>query len=425
MPINPNLVPAVPVPFRSDGALDGPRLEPLLRVTPVRRCRRRLRLRDDRRVPDPGRRRARRGPLRGARGLRPRPGVRARRRGVRSPGRTAHGTRGDARGAEPRRDHPVLPPGRAAVAQGVLPAGYATEAGDDARLFVYLYASRTTTAVTPEQLAELATIPSVVGVKISGEPSARVLEYRGRARRVRGLLRQRRRVRERRPGGLRRRRLGGLQCLPTALRRPARRAAPGGRRRRDRRPGRRAAGGRCRRRERRPDQDGAGRTRPAGRAAPRRARARRRPNSSTGSPRPSRSCVEPRRDLPDRPLAGLRPPHRARPGCARTRRSCRSTASGASGGRPPGSRTASWGTLPVPAHWVLHGLSDGLGNSTAPYGRPQYTNVIYPFPVDPPHIPDENPTGEYRRRFDRPDWADSGERCCCGSTGSSRSTGSG
>ena len=74
----------------------------------------------------------------------------------------------------------------------------------------------------------------------------------------------------------------------------------------------------------------------------------------------------------------------------------------------------------MPSHWVLAG--DGA------YGKPIYTNVIYPFPVDPPHIPDENPTGEYRRRFDRPDWADptaAGRACCCASTGSSRSTGSG
>jgi beta-galactosidase len=55
-----------------------------------------------------------------------------------------------------------------------------------------------------------------------------------------------------------------------------------------------------------------------------------------------------------------------------------------------------WGTLPVPAHWVLEG--DGR------YGRPQYTNVAYPFPIDPPHVPDENPTADYRRTFTRPDW---------------------
>src|ERR1700682_5703856 len=41
-----------------------------------------------------------------------------------------------------------------------------------------------------------------------------------------------------------------------------------------------------------------------------------------------------------------------------------------------------WDDLPVPSSWQMHG-----------YGHPHYTNVIYPFPVDPPHIPTENPTG--------------------------------
>jgi len=45
---------------------------------------------------------------------------------------------------------------------------------------------------------------------------------------------------------------------------------------------------------------------------------------------------------------------------------------------------------------VLHG--DGR------YGRPIYTNIKYPFPVDPPHVPDENPTGDHFRTFTRPDW---------------------
>ena len=55
---------------------------------------------------------------------------------------------------------------------------------------------------------------------------------------------------------------------------------------------------------------------------------------------------------------------------------------------------AGWDSLPVPSHWQLHG-----------HGAPAYTNVRYPFPVDPPHVPDENPTGEYRRAFDLPaDW---------------------
>ena len=55
-----------------------------------------------------------------------------------------------------------------------------------------------------------------------------------------------------------------------------------------------------------------------------------------------------------------------------------------------------WDDLEVPSHWVLAG--DGT------YGAPIYTNVVYPFPVDPPYVPDENPTGEYRRGFDLPDW---------------------
>ena len=46
-----------------------------------------------------------------------------------------------------------------------------------ARIFVYLYAARTTTTVTPAQLAELAAIRSVAGVKISGEPTGRVVEF--------------------------------------------------------------------------------------------------------------------------------------------------------------------------------------------------------------------------------------------------------
>ncbi|MGP3926680.1 glycoside hydrolase family 2 TIM barrel-domain containing protein [Streptomyces sp. 8N616] len=50
-----------------------------------------------------------------------------------------------------------------------------------------------------------------------------------------------------------------------------------------------------------------------------------------------------------------------------------------------------WDELPVPAHWVLHG-----------HGSPAYTNTPYPFPVDPPHLPTENPTGDHRFTFDLP-----------------------
>lgn len=56
---------------------------------------------------------------------------------------------------------------------------------------------------------------------------------------------------------------------------------------------------------------------------------------------------------------------------------------------------SAWPTIPVPSHWQLEG-----------FGKPAYTNVRYPFPLDPPHVPDENPTGDYRVCFDLPDdWA--------------------
>ncbi|OLF17464.1 glycoside hydrolase family 2 TIM barrel-domain containing protein [Actinophytocola xanthii] len=55
-----------------------------------------------------------------------------------------------------------------------------------------------------------------------------------------------------------------------------------------------------------------------------------------------------------------------------------------------------WGSLPVPSHWPLHG-----------HGAPAYTNVVYPIPVDPPHPPEENPTGDHRREFELPaEWPD-------------------
>ncbi|MGI3781005.1 MAG: glycoside hydrolase family 2 TIM barrel-domain containing protein [Janthinobacterium lividum] len=59
-----------------------------------------------------------------------------------------------------------------------------------------------------------------------------------------------------------------------------------------------------------------------------------------------------------------------------------------------------WDTLPVPSHWVLHGDPSGERR----YGAPIYTNVQYPFPLDPPHVPDENPTGDHRRTFEAPAW---------------------
>lgn len=58
-----------------------------------------------------------------------------------------------------------------------------------------------------------------------------------------------------------------------------------------------------------------------------------------------------------------------------------------------------WDEIEVPAHWVLVG--DGR------YGHPIYTNIQLPFPIDPPNVPDANPTGDYRRSFTVPaDWAE-------------------
>ncbi|KDN79056.1 beta-galactosidase [Streptomyces olindensis] len=60
-----------------------------------------------------------------------------------------------------------------------------------------------------------------------------------------------------------------------------------------------------------------------------------------------------------------------------------------------------WAEVAVPGHWVLQG--DGA------FGSPIYTNHLYPFPVDPPHVPTENPTGDHLRVFDLPsDWPSDG-----------------
>ena len=48
----------------------------------------------------------------------------------------------------------------------------------------------------------------------------------------------------------------------------------------------------------------------------------------------------------------------------------------------------------------------------------------YPFPVDPPFVPDENPTGDYRLRFDVPARLGRATRCCA-SRASTRACASG
>ncbi len=55
-----------------------------------------------------------------------------------------------------------------------------------------------------------------------------------------------------------------------------------------------------------------------------------------------------------------------------------------------------WDDLPVPSCWEMEG-----------YGHPQYTNINYPIPYDPPFVPDENPVGCYRKYFRLPErWHD-------------------
>ena len=45
-----------------------------------------------------------------------------------------------------------------------------------------------------------------------------------------------------------------------------------------------------------------------------------------------------------------------------------------------------WDKIDVPSVWQLRG-----------YDKMHYTDVLYPFPVNPPYVPDENPTGIYKK----------------------------
>lgn len=55
--------------------------------------------------------------------------------------------------------------------------------------------------------------------------------------------------------------------------------------------------------------------------------------------------------------------------------------------------TSDWGKITVPSNWELKG-----------HGTPIYTNVVYPFPKNPPFIPhDINSVGSYKRSFETPE----------------------
>ena len=54
---------------------------------------------------------------------------------------------------------------------------------------------------------------------------------------------------------------------------------------------------------------------------------------------------------------------------------------------------AAWDTIPVPSCWQLQG-----------YENPNYSNINYPYPCDPPYVPDDNPCGVYQRQFELDKW---------------------
>lgn len=55
----------------------------------------------------------------------------------------------------------------------------------------------------------------------------------------------------------------------------------------------------------------------------------------------------------------------------------------------PADGSPAWERIEVPSHWVL--------TEDHRWGSPAYTNIDFPFPVDPPQVPEENPAGLYRR----------------------------
>ncbi|MBO9660515.1 MAG: hypothetical protein J7527_16965, partial [Chitinophagaceae bacterium] len=57
----------------------------------------------------------------------------------------------------------------------------------------------------------------------------------------------------------------------------------------------------------------------------------------------------------------------------------------------PALDTKSWSEIKVPSNWEVEG-----------FGIPIYTNIVYPFPKNPPLIGGDNPVGTYRKEFEVP-----------------------
>ncbi|UOE53722.1 beta-galactosidase subunit alpha [Bacillus sp. CMF12] len=64
--------------------------------------------------------------------------------------------------------------------------------------------------------------------------------------------------------------------------------------------------------------------------------------------------------------------------------------------------SSSMDQIQVPGLWQLQG-----------YGKPHYTDLYYPFPVNPPIVPEKNPTGCYRKEFFLPEgWESQNVHLC-------------
>ena len=50
--------------------------------------------------------------------------------------------------------------------------------------------------------------------------------------------------------------------------------------------------------------------------------------------------------------------------------------------------SSKWDRIEVPSCWQMKG-----------YGKMSYTDLYYLFPINPPYVPTDNPTGIYRRSF--------------------------